>query len=607
VTYQHTIVIKIDGAALDAAADRAFQECIVDQSLYIPDMFSMRFLDNDLSLLDSGKFSIGKEVKIGATVEDIGSRSENSETMIVGEITAVEPSIAADGSSFLVVRGYHKSWRAFRATKWQTLLDSRDDQAIVKAGEAANLKIEADSTSTQHKYLAQDNQSSGEYVIERSQRMGLKVLSEGGEDLKVVEGKKTSATVTLKLGIELMKFEPRATAAHQVNKVTVKGWDPVQKKEIVASADKSETAPETKLGPGYKINGKFGEAERIVVTQPPSDTDDAKAIAQGTLDRLNSSFIQAEGLAHGSPQIMPGKKVKLEDIGTTFSGEYMITSANHVYSNRVFETTFTVTGLNTNTFTELLNRQEPMKRWHGVYPAMVTDNNDPDDTYRVKVKFPWLDDSFVSDWARVVAPDAGPDRGFYFLPEIDDEVLVAFEHGDIHKPYILGRLWNGQDAAPKPNSEIISGGPVNERIIKSRSGHTILFDDTDGSEMIKIFTKSEDGGHTVTMEDNDSKKLMINSVNEAVTVTIDGNEGTLVIKTDGDITIESKENITIEATKSMTLNAGQDLKMEASKNTNLKGMKLALEGSAQAELKSTKVSVNGSGMTEIKGGMVKIN
>jgi hypothetical protein len=172
VTNQETIAIKIDGAALDPAADRAFQECIIDQSLYIPDMFSIRFLDNDLALLDSGNFSIGKKVEIGASVEDIGSGSENSETMIVGEITAVEPSIAADESTFLVVRGYHKSWRAFRDTKWQTLLDSRDDQAIVKAGEAANIKIEADRTSSQHKYLAQDNQSSGEYVIERSQRMG---------------------------------------------------------------------------------------------------------------------------------------------------------------------------------------------------------------------------------------------------------------------------------------------------------------------------------------------------------------------------------------------------------------------------------------------------
>ena len=606
MTFQHSISIKIDGQTLDTQTFGKLQDCIVEQSLYIPDMFTIRFVDADLKLVDSSDFKIGTTVEIGITVAGVGLTGENSATLIKGEITAVEPLFKV-GANYLVVRGYNQSWRGYRETKQQTFLKQKDKEVIETLGGDIGISTSVDSTKTTHEYLAQDNQSSGEYWIERSRRLGMKVLSEGGENLKVVAAKTTTETVTLKLGEGLISFEPRATAAHQVNKVTVKGWDPAQKKAFVGSASSSETHPKIGMGSGIYVSKQaFGEAEITIVDQPVVDASDAEAIAKGQLDRLNGAFVQAEGVALMSPQIRPGKKVNLEAIGTKFSGEYMITSTNHVYSNTVMETAFTVTGIGTNTFAELLSRQEPMRRWHGVYPAVVTDNNDPDDTYRVKVKFPWLDDDFESAWARIVAPDAGPDRGFYFLPEIDDEVLVAFEHGDIIHPYILGRLWNGQDAAPKPNSEVISGGLVNERIIKSRSGHTILFDDTDGSEMIKIFSKSENDGHTITMNDNSSKIFTLECASGAK-ITIDGDSGKIDIEGNADISIKSKANINIESTGDMKLNAGKNLTMEAKLNASLKGLQLALEGKTKADLKGLTVSVAGSTLTEVKGALVKIN
>ena len=455
--FEHKISIEVGGQSLDDAASGSFQECIVDQNLYIPDMFSLRFEDVNMELMDSAKFDIGKPVEISMTVAGIGGQEEQTARLIKGEITAIEPVFSADSGNYFVVRGFNKLWRAYRGTEQRTFLEQKDEQIIKKIGDELGLPSTIASTKTVHKYIAQDNQSSSEYLLERSQRIGLKVLSEGGEDLKVQKAEETSSTVDLELGVNLKSFEPRATAAHQVDKVTVKGWDAKQKKEIVETVSSSKTHPSITIGSGIYVSKKaFGSAEITIVDQPFFDAGDAKAIAQGHLDRLNASFVQAEGLAIGMPQIIPGKKVKLEGLGIKFSAEYMVTAAVHVYSNRVLETTFTVAGISTNTFVELLNRQEPMRRWHGVYPALVTDNNDPDNLSRVKVKFPWLDSDFESDWARVVAPDAGPERGFYWLPEIDDEVLVAFEHGDMNKPYILGRLWNGQDKPPSPNSEAVS-------------------------------------------------------------------------------------------------------------------------------------------------------
>ena len=107
-------------------------------------------------------------------------------------------------------------------------------------------------------------------------------------------------------------------------------------------------------------------------------------------------------------------------------------------------------------------------------------------SYRVKVKFPWLSATDESFWARVAAPMAGHDRGTYFLPEVDDEVLVVFEHGDVRFPYVIGSLWNGRDKAPADNGD----GKNNLRVIKSRSGHLIKLNDTSGKETMEIVDAS---------------------------------------------------------------------------------------------------------------------
>src|SRR5215510_16339114 len=115
-------------------------------------------------------------------------------------------------------------------------------------------------------------------------------------------------------------------------------------------------------------------------------------------------------------------------------------------------------------------------RLNGVMVGVVTNNQDPEGLGRVKVRFPWFSNEDESGWARIAAPMAGKERGIYFLPEVDDEVLVAFEHGRVDHPYVLGCLWNGQDTAPENNND----GENNHRTIKSRSGHVVRLNDAAG-------------------------------------------------------------------------------------------------------------------------------
>ncbi len=126
-------------------------------------------------------------------------------------------------------------------------------------------------------------------------------------------------------------------------------------------------------------------------------------------------------------------------------------------------------------------------RTYGAVIGIVSNIDDPDGLGRVKLRYPWLEDESESPWARTVSFMAGGERGAVFRPEPDDEVLVIFEHGDMRKPYVLGALWNGSDAMPEERG----GDDTNDiRLIKSRSGHLIVFDDTDGEEKITITDKS---------------------------------------------------------------------------------------------------------------------
>src|SRR6266536_6725356 len=147
-------------------------------------------------------------------------------------------------------------------------------------------------------------------------------------------------------------------------------------------------------------------------------------------------------------------------------------------------------------------------RVYGVVIGIVTNNDDPDGLGRVKVRFPWLSDSDESWWARIATPMAGNQRGVQFPPEVEDEVLVAFQHGDVRFPYVLGGLWNGKDAPPE-SKPLDGDGKVAKRVVKSRSGHLIRFDDTDGSEKIEIVDKSE------------KNSIVIDTANNTVTVQAD--------------------------------------------------------------------------------------
>lgn len=136
-------------------------------------------------------------------------------------------------------------------------------------------------------------------------------------------------------------------------------------------------------------------------------------------------------------------------------------------------------------------------RVYGVVVGIVTNNDDPEHLGRVRVRFPWLSADHESWWARTATPMAGAGRGIQFPPEVDDEVLIAFEHGNVDRPYVLGAMWNGADAPPEP-MPLGSDKRIDRRVIRTRSGHLIRFRDTDGAERIEILDRT--GNNTIVID-----------------------------------------------------------------------------------------------------------
>jgi uncharacterized protein involved in type VI secretion and phage assembly len=197
-------------------------------------------------------------------------------------------------------------------------------------------------------------------------------------------------------------------------------------------------------------------------------------------------------------------------------------------------------------------RQGPMI---GVAIAIVTNNQDPDGLGRVKVKFPWRGAADESYWARIATLMAGDQRGTYFLPEVGDELLVAFEAGDVGHPYVLGALWNGQEKPPESNTN----GNNDVRKIKSRSGHEIVFNDEQAKESVLIKTKA---GHTITLDDSSgAEKIEIKDKTGSNSISIDSAQNAISVQCSMQLSIKANV-IQIEADSTMTLKAGATLTLQ---------------------------------------------
>ncbi len=558
--YVSSPLLEIEGASPSALSSlmNDIIQISVEESLHLPGMFTLVINNPYIPVDDETKtwqhdplLQIGKRIRIGfigSTTESSEFAQENKDYILEGEITAIETHFNHATQAPIVVRGYDISHRLHRGYYNRSFQDYTDSDIVKKiAKEAGILLGQVDGAGEKYAYIFQENQTNMEFLRERAARVGFELFV---QDSKLFFRKpKAGNVLNLQWLQDFESFRVRVTNIEQVKSVEVRSWDYTQKKPIVSVANTDEmitkvhgnsnqvvgtnTSGTRFTSPNFGSN--FPPPKMIVVDKPVSSPKVAETMAQALYNELGGEFIQADSHAPGNPQIRVGKVVELTGMGR-YSGQYYITETRHLYQEGRYTTEFSVRGLRGGSIFNTLSPQKSLKPGQTHLVGIVTHNNDPQGLGRVRVKFPTLNpepdgSAHASAWARVVGIGAGVNRGFYCLPEINDEVLVAFEHGDIHRPYVIGGVWNGKDNPPETVKQTISNtGKVRLRSFTTRTGHKIQFTEEDQSlqsqDGIYITTS---GGHQIRLNDSDRSLEITTSGNQRI--RIDDQTGTIDIQT----------------------------------------------------------------------------
>lgn len=577
--------IKINMSEVTDTFYSYLEKFVVDFSPNMPAMFTIVLRDEAATLLKDSKYKMGGTVSV-----DIGAarlEGETKDPLFTGEITAHEMIFDVNSGTHCVIRGYDKSHRLHRTRATQTYLNKKDSEVVQQLAAECGLSATIDATQTRHEHIFRVNQTPWEFMAHRAAEIGYSLDFADGKILfkKAKAPGMGSAEVTLKMFEQLIYFRPKATAGSQVKDVDVQSWDFVKKEEIKATTTVSDAL-------GAKVSGNYGPSSftpfgtsKFSKRGPAYLTKaEAQEASDGLARAVASVTVEAEGLCYGDPKIKPGKEIEVKEVGQ-FSGKYKISSAKHTFDGvNGYRTEFTVSGLASRSMATLaspiIQTAESSgfgQKMPGVVIGLVTNNYDSAHPGRVKVKFPWLDDSAESFWLRVATVGAGDKRGFHATPEVGDEVLVAFEHGDSHRGYVIGSLWNGKDKPlPAPGDLVKDKKGTQWRGFVSKKGHRVIFHDADDKLQIEIM-----------------------SGNEKNFITIDEKNKSITIETEGKIDIKAKQDVTL-----MTDGA---VKYEAKGDVTIKGNNVNIEATAGLKAKGNQVDVEGT-MTNVKGStMLNLN
>lgn len=582
--------ITVNGNALPDDLERLLESVVVAQHQHLPDMFSIAFHDPSRDVLGRLSGDIGDPLTIKYTPPDGGSPA----TLMNGEITGFEAEYEATRGR-TVVRGYDMSHRLHRGRNTQTYKNVTDSDIARQVASNAGLQVgQIDSTSVTYEHVSQANQSDWDFLKSRAREIGYELTMDDGKFCfrqpiqasgapQPGDYQNHTDPQQLVFGDDLIEFRPRVTSAEQVTGINVRGWDPDQKQSVLGSGQPATVAASAQKDPST-LAGLFGSPTFTVVDRPLAQQGEVDGVAGAVAEAIASSFAEAEGVARGNPKLTAGATVSIGVVGDPFEGQYTLSEARHVFNENGYRTHFVISGRQDRSLLGLTSVGKSNGHAsaggapiNGVVIAQVTDNNDPNNQARVKLKFPWLDDNYESNWARVTQLGAGPNSGALFMPEVNDEVLVAFEFGDIRRPYVVGSLYNGQDA-PNLGSSLFNNGQVMRRGFTSRKGHLMVFFDDPNKAGVAII--SSDGNLKVSLNETNSE---------------------IHISSQGKVTVESQQDMTFSSQANLKLSAQQGISLEAQTNLDLKGQSGAtLDGGPNLTVKS-------SGQTAISGSMVDVN
>jgi phage protein D/phage baseplate assembly protein gpV len=552
------ISVLVGGAEIDPKYRDLLVEARVRDTLALPDSATVRITDPKGDAVDPliSLFAIGKELEIKASAPNTTSKT----SIFKGEVVAIEPEFGKAGVE-VVVRALDKGHKLQRQRKVRTFQQMSASDIVNKLARESGLSADVTSTSVVHEFFQQSAETDWDLIARLARAHGYRFYVEDSKLCFKKFGEGAGGPVTLKWQETLISFRPRVSGIQQLQTVNLRSWDPKSKRTVSGSASSGTTVSQLGIQRSKVVSDSKG-GTTMIVDRPAADTGEANELAQSALNGRAEAFAEAEGLAFGNPAIKAGGKVKIENVGAQLGGTYLVSASTHIYRGKTgYQTSFQISGMSERGLLDLIHPPERHDWSRDLVIGLVTNNNDPDQMGRVRVKYPSLSDSEESAWARVASVSAGNARGLVMLPQVDEEVIVGFEQGDTRRPIVLGSLFNGKD---KPGTDLL----------QNRDGSFALLSD----EKAHIHAKKD------------------------IEIKSDQN---MVIEITKDHKVKASGNSEHESTGNGKLKA-QQYTIEAGSTMTIKGVSVTVEASASLTLKGATVDVQASGPLSLKGAIINI-
>ncbi len=584
-------VIKSNGSVLPEAWLGALLELRVRRAVRTIGRCTLRFADPGYTLAGASKLKVGATIQVSAKADGEGTTLT---TVFEGKVTSTGVESSDADQPELIVVAEDLAYELSRTARAATYLKQKASEIITKVVADSGAASTIDATDHVLDYTLQTGTDLA-FIDELCRRNGLdwEVNETTFRAWTSHNGTKLSdpaaqPVVTLTLGNDMRSFSARVYG-DAPKSVTVRGWDHLNKEEIVATSELGRS----KLPNGMSAllsESSIRRATALDAQAGPVDRSDAKTLAD--VLSAETGTVVARGVGPMLPMVRPGVTVTVADAGPA-SGDYYVREVEHTFRPSGFHTAFVAGDRGQTSLVPPNDASVSSSFQHaGLVVGMVSAiKDDPEAAGRIKVSLPGLDTKIESQWARLAVLGGGAGRGMVFLPEVGDEVLVGFEGGDVRRPVVLGGLFGKKDKIP---TDLVGSSEVEHRRLTSRLGHVVeLADGTDAStQHIRLAL----AGETISLrlgKDRADLKLPsgvpLKIVSGSSSIEMDGSGA---IKLSGTtIALKAEQGVTIE---------GMDVTAKATAKLAASGAQVEVKGSATTTIES-------SGVTAVKGAMVQIN
>ena len=522
-------------------------------------------------------FLPGKKLTVKAGLD--GQRVQIFEGIVVKQTIRVREQ----GNTDLIVECRDASVRMSIGRHSKYFEDKKDSEILEELiGKYSDLQAEVPTTTITHKELVQHHSTDWDFIMARAEANGRLILVDDGKVQVVKPETNGSPVLELQFGRgELLEFEAEMDARTQWQSVHARSWDYAGQRLFESDSDSTP----------FRDHGNVSGDELASALSPPKLElqhsghvleEELSELVKGYMTRSRLSKIRGRAKFIGFPDVKPGMMVELKGVGDRFNGKAFVSAVRHELYEGSWDTHVQF-GLSNDVFARSPDFFEPpaaglLPPIHGLQIGKVVRlQGDPNGEDRILVRIPVIDNNAQGIWTRIAALDAGADRGAFFMPEIDDEVIVGFINDDPRDAVMLGMLHSSAKPAPiTPNDD------NHEKGYTTRSKMHLYFNDQ--TKTIKIDTPA---GNSIVIDEQTTSIKLTDQNNNTITMAPQG------------IEIKSPLNITVQAGAMLSLSAGTTL--------SIGGVSVTMSATGSLSMSGAASTLSSTGITGITGSLVNIN